>query len=261
VVEAYHDFDSNVAEKLWYLLTVLKICLDCSWHNMELLLEQMKLSSTRPDDRECWDVDEYAFSALCSEAESNLLPLLEHRAATAAAHVGYFISRYASTLPWRSGEDELLQWREGIGPHVFADFVRRLDRDDFLNLLIADQCYRVWPGYEPVDVLRVRSDGEFRPVEGVLETKPFELPPSQRVLREVRRRSADGTCGREKGHQPAESSGSSGLPGFRVGETDPQRLAWPEPPWRRYLSGHPARWVAAVLDPAPTCRGTGKRLP
>lgn len=64
-----------------------------------------------------------------------------------------------------------------IGPHVFADFVRRLDRDDFLNLLIADQCYRVWPGYEPVDVLRVRSDGEFQPIAGVLETTRFEFLP------------------------------------------------------------------------------------
>lgn len=173
VVEAYRRFDSNAVDKLQDLLEVLKICLNYSWHKVELLLEQMHLSSTRPEDKESWPDEEYLFETLCSEAESNLPPLLEQRAAMVAAHVGYFISRYASTLPWRSGEDKLLQWREGIGPHVFADFVRRLDRDDFLNLLIADQCYRVWPGYEPVDVLTVPSDGEFQPVAGVLETKPF----------------------------------------------------------------------------------------
>jgi hypothetical protein len=177
VVEAYHRFDSNAVDKLQDLLVVLRICLDYSYHKVELLLEQMGLSFTGPEDKESWQDEDYTLEAQCSEAESNLPPLLEQRAAMVAAHVGYFMSRYASTLPWRSGEDKLLQWREGIGPHVFADFVRRLDRDDFLNLLIADQCYRVWPGYEPVDVLRVRSDGEFQPIAGVLETKRFEFLP------------------------------------------------------------------------------------
>jgi hypothetical protein len=179
VVEAYCRLDSNAVDKLRDLLVVLKICLDCSWHKMKLLLEQMNLSSKRPDDRECWDVDESTFDIFCSEAEINLLPLLEHRAAMVAAHVGYFIKRYASTIAWR--KDKLLQLREGVGPAVVADFVRGLDRDDFLNLLIADQCYLVWPGYDPVDVLRVPSHGEFQPVEGVLETEGFPFLPLERT--------------------------------------------------------------------------------
>jgi hypothetical protein len=52
VVEAYRRFDSDAVEKLRDLLEVLKICLDYSWHKAELLLEQMNLSSTQPDDKE-----------------------------------------------------------------------------------------------------------------------------------------------------------------------------------------------------------------
>jgi hypothetical protein len=170
VVEAYRRFDSNAVKKLRDLLAVLKICLDRSWHKVELLLEQMRLLSTGPDDNESRGIDENHFETLCSQAEDNLPPLLGQRAAMVAAHVGYFISRHA-------GSDKLLEWREGGGPHDFADFVHRLAPDDFLNLLIADQCYRVWLGYEPVDVLEVPSYGEFRPVEGVLATEPFPFVP------------------------------------------------------------------------------------
>jgi hypothetical protein len=175
VVEAYRRSDSDAVDKLQDLLEVLKICLDYNSHKVELLLERMNLSSTRPEDREGWNVDENVFRTLCSESENNLPPLLEQRAAMVAAYVGYFISRYASTLGSHA-DDRLLPWREGVGPPVLSNFVRRLDRDDFLNLLIADQCYRVWPGYDPVDVLRVPSYAEFQPVAGVLETEEFPLP-------------------------------------------------------------------------------------
>ena len=341
MVEAYGRFDSNAVDKLRDLLKVLKICLDYSSDKVELLLERMNLSSKRPEDREGWNVDENTFETLCSEAENNLPPLLEQRAAMVAAHVGYFISRYASTLG-NHADERLLQWREGVGPHALADFAHGLDRDDFLNLLIADRCYRVWPGYDPVDVLRVPSYGEIQPVVGVLEMEEFpllpvgytpsfdfgyfmdcvrdgamwrhpeykgaqygrpelrtappttgpgvrnsdarrlaqrlcrslpgerysrlprgrrvqslafsrrvpkgatdsgedaggaryRLSPSRRVLRIVRQRASEGAYGPEKGHRVSKSRGSPGLPGFRVGEADPQRLAWPEPPWRRYL--------------------------